>query len=33
MTSLVGKWRVAQMPDFNNETERFEWTNVEVLLS
>ena len=33
MINLVGKWRVAQMPDFNNETERFEWTNVEVLLS
>ena len=33
MVNLIGKWRVAQLMDFNSETERFEWTNVEVLLS
>ena len=33
MVNLIGKWRVAQMLDFNSKTERFEWTNVEVLLS
>ena len=33
MVNLIGKWRVAQLMDFNSETERFEWTNVEILLS
>ena len=33
MVNLVGKWRVAEMLDFNNEKGCFDWVKTEVLLS
>lgn len=33
MTNLVGKWRIAEMPDFNSEKGCFEWAKTEELLS
>ena len=33
MTNLVGKWRIAEMMDFNSEKECIEWVKTEELLS
>ena len=33
MVNLLGKWKLAEMMDFNCEKECFEWTKVEELLS
>lgn len=33
MVNLVGKWRIAEMLDFNDEKGCFDWVKTEVLLS